>query len=311
MAHQDGNTHEFGDLFPKGPEVERLATGFLFTEGPIWHPLGQYLLFSDMPGDVRRRWAPGDEAREARRPSNKCNGMTYDARLDLVVCEHATSRVTVESGDSSRVVASHFDGKELNSPNDVVCAADGSIYFTDPVYGRMPGFGIERDQELDFQGVYRVDPAGDLHLEVADFAAPNGLCLSPDGLHMYVNDSERALIRIFDIGADGTLTNDRVFFPDIGSGDLAEGVPDGMKVDAGGNVYVTGPGGIWVISPTARYLGRIEVPEVVGNMNWGGHDWRTLFICASTSLYSIQTQIPGAASPYMLAGNDSEESLDG
>lgn len=304
MGNDISRNEQFEALFASGPKVERLATGFMFTEGPIWNPAEHYLLFSDMPGDVRRKWAPDEGISEVRRPSNKCNGLTYDAALNLIVCEHATSRVTMETADGQvRVLASHYDGKELNSPNDVVCTDDGSVYFSDPVYGRMPGFGIERRQELPFQGLYRIDPAGDLHLECDDFAAPNGLCTSPDGTLMYVNDTERAHIRVFDIGADGSLSNSRMFCADIGTGDLDEGPPDGMKADAAGNVWVTGPGGIWVIDPAGAHLGTIEVPENVGNLNWGGPDWKTLFICASTSLYSVTTTVSGAPSSYMRAAH--------
>jgi gluconolactonase len=302
VNNDTSSSQVFDELFPDGPLVERLATGFKFTEGPIWHPVGQYLLFSDMPGDVRRRWTQPDGVSEVRRPSDKCNGMTYDAQLNLVVCEHSTSRVTVETPDGGiRVIASHYGGLQLNSPNDVVCTDDGSIYFSDPLYGRMPGFGVERSPELAFQGLYRIDPSGSLHLEADDFAAPNGLCQSPDGRLMYVNDTERAHIRVFDISSDGSLGNGRMFVEDIGTGDLAEGVPDGMKVDAAGNVYVTGPGGVWVIDSAGKHLGTIAVPEVVGNINWGAPDWQTLFICASTSLYSVRTAVSGAVSPYMRA----------
>ena len=142
-------------------EIERIATGFLFTEGPLWHSRDGYLLFSDMPGDVRRRWSEKEGVKEVMKPSNKCNGMTYDANGNLLVCEHVTSTVVRESPDGKReTVASHYQGKELNSPNDVVVATDGSIYFTDPPYGRVPVFGLERERELDFQGVYRVPPGG-------------------------------------------------------------------------------------------------------------------------------------------------------
>ena len=197
-------------------------------------------------------------------------------------------------------MASHFGGQELNSPNDVVVASDGGIYFSDPTYGRMPGFGIERSQDLTFQGVYRVPPSGgDLQLLVDDFEQPNGLCFSPDESLLYINDSPRALIKVFDVAADGSLGNGSVFFDKIGSGDIDEGIPDGMKCDERGNIYVTGPGGIWVISPTAKLLGRIPVPENVGNLNFGGADWKTLFICASTSLYRIELLAAGNRLSYM------------
>jgi gluconolactonase len=299
------NTEAFHRLVPAGRGVERLGTGFMFTEGPVWTNNGAYLLFSDMPGDVRRRWDAAAGVTEVERPSNKGNGMTYENSGDLLICEHATSSVVRLRSDGTReTVASHFEGKELNSPNDVVVASSGTIYFSDPAYGRMPGFGIEREQDLSLQGVYRVEPNGEEpQLLVEDCEQPNGLCFSPDESLLYVNDSPRAHIRVFDVTPDGFIANGSVFFDKIGSGVFAEGMPDGMKCDELGNVYVTGPGGIWVISPAAELLGRIEVPEVVGNINWGGTDWKTLFICASTSLYRIRLEVGGNLLPYMRIGD--------
>lgn len=283
-----------------GGGLEKLATGFLFTEGPIWNKAGEYLLFSDMPGDVRRRWSEKEGIEEVMRPSNKCNGMTYDGEGNLLVCEHVTSSLVKESAMGEReALASHYEGKEINSPNDVVVGNDGSVYFTDPPFGRVPVFGLERPRELDFQGVYRIAAGGGLVLEVEDFETPNGLCFSPDGSRLFINDSTRAQIRVFDVKDDGSLANSRVFFENIGSGDVAEGFPDGMKCDTLGNIYVTGPTGVWVISPEAELLGIIGVPEVVGNINWGGRDWNELYVCATTSLYRIRMKVAGAESSYM------------
>lgn len=295
------NTDRFYELVPRGARVERLGSGFIFTEGPVWNHSGKFLLFSDMPGDVRRRWDAETGVREEKRPSNKGNGMTYEVSGDLLICEHSTSCVARERVDGSReTVVSKFEGKELNSPNDVVVASDGSIYFSDPTFGRMPGFGVEREQELSFQGVYRVQPSGrGLQLLVDDFEQPNGLCFSPDESLLYINDSPRAMIRVFQVTSDGTIDSGKIFFDRIGSGAIEEGIPDGMKCDEHGNIYVTGPGGIWVISPQAELLGRIDVPENVGNINWGGDDWKTLFICASTSLYKIDLNVSGNRLPYM------------
>jgi gluconolactonase len=295
------NTAAFDALVPKGAKVERLGTGFTFTEGPVWHPTGKYLLFSDMPGDTRRRWDATNGVSEVAKPSNKGNGMTYETSGGLLICEHATSSVVRLTPDGKReTVASHYKGTQLNSPNDVVVARDGSIYFSDPIYGRMPGFGVERKQDLTFQGVYRVQPSGEnLQLLVDDFDQPNGLCFSPDESLLYINDSPRGHIRVFDRKPDGTIANGRMFFDHIGTGVIADGIPDGMKIDAAGNVWVTGPGGIWVISPKAELLGRVDVPENVGNLNWGGDGWKTLFICASTSLYKIDTLVGGNRLPYM------------
>jgi sugar lactone lactonase YvrE/nicotinamidase-related amidase len=282
-------------------QLERLGTGFTFTEGPIWNHDGDYLLFSDMPGDVRRRWDATNGVQEVEKPSNKGNGMTYDADGNLIICEHATSQLIAISPAGERtVLASHFDGKELNSPNDVVVGNDGSIYFSDPPFGRVPVFGVPRDRELDFQGVYRIPAGGgDLVLELRDLETPNGLCFSPDGSRLYVNDSTKACIWVFDVQPDGSLANRQLFFEGIGAGDVEEGFPDGMKCDEQGNVYVSGPTGVWVISPEQELLGVIRVPEVVGNMGWGGSEWKDFFICATTSLYRIRMNVAGADASYV------------
>ncbi len=298
-AHSDA----IRELIDPEEEVKQLASGFTFTEGPIWHPKDHYLLFSDMPGDVRRRYTPGSGVEEVMRPSNKCNGMTYDSELNLIVCEHVTSSLIRENADGTReVLASHFDGKELNSPNDVVAASDGSIYFSDPWYGRMPVFGEERERELGWQGVFRLPPDGDdlqLVVDRDEFEQPNGLCFSPDESLLYINDTPRALIRVYDVNSDGSLSGGRLFFEGIGSGVIEEGIPDGMKCDELGNIWVTGPGGVWVISVDAEHIGTISIPENVGNLTWGGTDWHTLFMPSSTSLYSIDTKVGPRREPYM------------
>jgi gluconolactonase len=300
----DVKSEKLFELVDREAQVEKLATGFTFTEGPIWNKEGRYLLFSDMPADIRRRWSEDDGVVEVANPSNKGNGMTYDANGRLLVCEHVTSSLVRMdpdgTGSGREVLASHYDGKELNSPNDVIVANDGSIYFSDPWYGRMPVFGVERERELGFQGVYRIPPGGgDLQLLVDDFEQSNGLCFSPDESLLYINDTPRAHIRVFDRQADGTIANSRMFFDKIGSGVIEEGIPDGMKCDERGNVYVTGPGGVWVISPEAEQLGVIEVPENVGNLNWGGDDWNELYMPSSTSLYRIQMKVSGNRLGYM------------
>jgi gluconolactonase len=293
---------ELAELLDPDGEVERLATGFIFTEGPIWNAEGEFLLFSDMPGDVRRRWSERDGVTEVMRPANKCNGMVYDADGNLLVCEHVTSSLVRERPDGTReTLASHFRGKALNSPNDVITRSDGTIYFSDPWFGRMPVFGIERERDLGFQAVYRIAPGGgDPELAVAEdeFEMPNGLCFSPDESLLYINDTPRALIRVYDVADDGSLANGRLFFDEIGSGVIAEGIPDGMKCDERGNIWVTGPGGVWIISARGEHLGVLEVPENTGNLAWGGPDWRTLFIPSSTSVYRIQTKVASARLPY-------------
>ena len=295
---------EFEELIDAYAPVGQVGTGFTFTEGPIWHPLDHYLLFSDMPADVRRRWDPGRGVAEVRRPSNKCNGMTYDADLNLIVCEHATSSLVRERPDGRReVLATHFEGQELNSPNDVCVRSDGSIYFSDPYYGRMPGFGVERPRALGFQGVYRIPPGGGAAQLLVDrlmFDQPNGLCFSPDEKLLYVNDTAQALIRVFDVAADGSLSNGRMFASAIRSS-LEPGVPDGMKCDQRGNIWVTAPGGVWVYAPSGDLLGKVRAPELVANLAWGGPDFRTLFLTATQSVYRIETKVGPRREPYMTA----------
>ena len=296
-------TSALKELVDENAPVRVIGSGFEFTEGPIWHPRDQFLLFSDMPGDTRRR-LEGKAIQVQARPSNKGNGMTYDADLNLLVCEHSTSSVVrfVGGTDGAReVLASHFEGQELNSPNDIVVGKDGSIYFTDPTYGRMPVYGVERQTQLGFQGVYRIATDGTLKLMVEKslFTQPNGLCFSPDERLLYVNDTEQANIRVFDV-ADGALGNMRVFASGI-TDPGKPGAPDGMKCDAEGNIWVTAPGGLWIYAPDGTLIGKIAVPEVVANLHWGGRDWRTLFVTASTALYAIDVKVGPHQEAFMLA----------
>ena len=298
LAVADG----FAELVDLAAKVERVATGFLFTEGPVWNPQGDFLLFSDIPGDARWRWSAHGGLEEDVRPTNKANGMAYDADVRLLICEHATSRLVREGADGAReTLASHFRGEELNSPNDVVVKSDGSIWFTDPTYGRMPGGGgLEREGRLGFEGVYRLSPDGgtlDLVVAEREFEHPNGLCFSPDESLLYVNDSPRMHVKVFDVRPDGSLSEPTVFFDGMG-GDYAAGAPDGMKCDERGNVWVTGPGGVWVISPEGEHLGTIRSPERVANLTWGGAHRRTLFLAATTSVYSIPTRVGSARLPH-------------
>jgi gluconolactonase len=302
MAHEALDP-AFQSLIDEHAPVMQTGTGFEFTEGPVWHPVDQYLLFSDMPGDVRRRW---DRAgvREVMKPSNKGNGLTYDADLNLLICEHSTSSVARIRPDGTReVLASHYDGRELNSPNDIVVASNGDIYFTDPWYGRMDGFGVERPRQLGWQGVFRI-PAGrqgsdpELVVDRYLFNMPNGLCFSPGEKLLYINDTEQANIRVFEVQPDGSLSNGRVFASGI-KDTLKAGVPDGMKCDSEGNVWVTAPGGLWVYAPDGRLLGTVSIPEMAANFHWGGEDWRTLFVCACTSVYSVKTLVGPNNEPFM------------
>jgi len=298
------NAPAFLELVDEDAELERLGTGFTFTEGPLWNPDG-FLLFSDMPGDVRRRWDAESGVTEVANPSNKGNGMTFDLDGRLIVCEHVTSSVVRMdpdgTGSGREVIASHYGDRELNAPNDVVVKSDGAIYFSDPTYGRMPGFGIERDQDLDFQGVYRIPPGGgDTQLLADDFGQPNGLCFSIDESLLYVNDTEKAHIRVFDVQPDGTIANSRVLADGIGTASLEIGdLVDGMKLDERGNIWVTGPGGVCVFDAQGEHIGTVQVPEPVGNINWGGPDWRSLFIPATSSVYRIGCKVSGNRLPYM------------
>ncbi len=294
------NTPRLLELIDGDAIVERICTGFQFTEGPIWNPKEQCLYFSDMPGDVRRCWRASGGVAQVRKPSNKCNGMTYDDAGNLYVCEHATSMLVMETPSGERkVLASHWGGKELNSPNDVVVRSDRTVYFSDPTYGRMPGFGVERKQDLGFQGVFRVSPDGALHLEADDFGQPNGLCFSPDEKLLYVNDTPRAHIRVFDVALDGSIGNSRIFADQITDGTPDGGVVDGMKCDEQGNIYVTGPRGIWVLDPAAEHLGVIRMPENAGNLNWGGPNWDELYCACSTSVYRVKMKVRGCPVAYM------------
>ena len=251
MSAVDVRSDKLGRLVDENVEVKQLGTGFTFTEGPVWNPQGQFLLFSDMPADTRRRWDEQGGVEVVASPSNKGNGMTLDADGRLIVCEHSTSslvRMDPDGKDTGReVLSSHYEGQELNSPNDVCVRSDGSIWFSDPWYGRMPVFGLERERVLGWQGVFRVPPGGgdpELVVEQDEYEQPNGLCFSPDESLLYINDTPKAWIKVYDVESGGSLSNGRMFFEGVGSGDIEEGIPDGMKCDEEGNIWVTGPGGV-------------------------------------------------------------------
>ncbi len=284
----------FGSIVAKSAVVEKLAGGFLFTEGPLWHARDRYLLFSDMPGDHMRKWTAGEGITTFRKPCAQSNGLTWDRQGRLIVCQHATSTLSRTEPDGTNVVlASHHQGKELNSPNDVVAKSDGAIYFTDPTYGRLEYYGNPRPLQLDFRGVWRVgaDPKTPVLL-ADDFGQPNGLCFSLDERHLFVNDTERKHIRRFDVTADGALADGRVWAETTGPG---KGAPDGMKIDSAGNIHCCGPGGIHVFAPDAACLGVIRLPEPVANFCFGDDDLQSLYVTASTSLYRVRVATPGTA----------------
>jgi gluconolactonase len=276
------------------PALEQIATGLQFTEGPVWDRRRQILIFSDIPANRLYRYSPADGSTEVfREPSRHANGNTLDRDGRLVSCEHSGRRVSRTEADGTvTALATHHEGKSLSSPNDVVVRGDGAIYFTDPPYGIMANarVGVPAEQELPYQGVFRIDPSGVLTLVVDDFDRPNGLAFSPDERTLYIDDSARRHIRVFTVGDDGSLQDGRLFAELIGE---ERGVPDGMKVDREGNVYCTGPGGVWVLSPQGAHIGTIRTPEATANLAWGGDDWRTLYLTSSTSLFRIRLGVAG------------------
>ncbi len=279
---------------PLAPDamVEQVATGFVFTEGALWHSAQSYLLFSDIIGNQMHRWDAVQGTTSFRRPSNMANGNTWDLQGRLLTCEHASSRVVRTEHDGTlTVLASHFEGRALNSPNDIVVKSDGAIYFTDPIFGRREPHGVLRAPELDHSSVYRIDPHnGALSRLSPRLEQPNGLCFSLDESLLYVNDSPRKQIHVFPVLADGTLGSGRLFATLPGE---EPGVPDGMKVDTLGNVYCCGPGGIHVLSPEGHRMARIRFPEKSCNMAFGDDDHRTLYVTACTSVYRLRVQVPG------------------
>jgi gluconolactonase len=272
--------------------LETLASGLGFTEGPIWHPREKHLTFSDMFQDTMRRWTPAGGVVTFRKPSNKTNGNTYDRQGRMLSCEHVTSRVTRTGLDGRiEVLATHYKGKELNSPNDIVVKSNGRIYFTDPIFGRWEKYGKARDPELDFRGVYSMNEDGsDLTLLVDDFEQPNGLCFSRDESVMFICDTPRGHIRSFKVDGKGLLSGGDVWAPVSGAGD---GVPDGLKVDRDGNVYSCGPGGLHVFSPKGHCLGVIRTPEQTANFTFGGEDMRDIFLTSTSFLFRTRSKTPG------------------
>ncbi|HBB32695.1 MAG TPA: gluconolactonase [Cyanobacteria bacterium UBA8803] len=283
----EAKSSAFKSLFPKTVKLDRVATGFQFTEGPIWCAAEKCLLFSDIPANKIYKLNRDRQVTIFREPSGNANGLTQDRQGRLIACEHGTRRVTrTEKDGSITVLAEKFQGKKLNSPNDVVVKNDSAIYFTDPPYGIQP-----EQQEQPIQGVYRLSPDGSQLTVVADdFDKPNGLAFSPDEQRLYIDDSERRHIRVFDVQPDGTLTNSRIFH-DMKSNQ--PGLPDGMKIDREGHLYCTGAGGVWVFDPDGHHLGTILTPEVPTNCAWGDDDRQTLYITAGTSVYQIRVNIPG------------------
>ncbi|HME98040.1 MAG TPA: SMP-30/gluconolactonase/LRE family protein [Methylomirabilota bacterium] len=271
--------------------AQRLATGFVFTEGPLWHPDG-FFYFVDVRASMLYRLPPGGAPEVVREKTGGGNGTTFDLQGRLVLCEGDHRRVTRRDADGRfEVLMDRFEGKRLNRPNDVVCRSDGSIYFTDPGL-RVP----LAEREVPHAGVYRIAPDGAVSL-VADFEYPNGLAFSPDERRLYVANTRWAqYIHLLELDGRGQMVRRRIF-ADMSS-DETDGVPDGMKVDVEGRVYCTGPGGTWVFAPDGRRLGIIRTPEVPANLAFGGPDLRTLFFTARTSVYAMRVKAPGQPHPW-------------
>jgi gluconolactonase len=306
-------------IVPAQPVFEKVATGpgFSWTEGPIWIPAG-YLLFAEIPSNSIRKWTPGVGVSTFMQPSGwkeptpytghepGSNGMTLDGHGRLTVAGHAQRDVwRLESVDPKAQVtllADTYQGKRLNSPNDLAYKSDGTLYFTDPPYG-LPKLDSDPTKQLNFNGVYRLPGAlaqkpgapparGQLQLLIKDMTRPNGICFSPDEKYLYVNNSEpRKYWRRYTVKADGSLTDEKLFFD--ATSDTREGSPDGMKVDQKGNLYSAGPGGVWIFSPDGKHLGTLDVPERVGNVGWGDADHKSLYIAASSSIYRIKLNVVG------------------
>jgi gluconolactonase len=293
---------ELSDLIDPDAELTLLGSGYQFTEGPVWNPREGCLYFSDIPGDTRWRWSEGVGMELVAEPTFKGNGMAYDVDGSLLVCEQVSScLVRIRTDGRRELVAYYYDDNYLNSPNDVVVRSDGSIYFTDPDYGRWNDWiGCKRELVRDFKGVYRIPPGGgDPQLAVAagEFDQPNGLCFSPDETLLYVNDSPRAEIKVYDVAADGTLSNCRMYRDGIGEGTMEEGNLDGMECDEHGNIWTSGPGGVWIIDPRGERIGTIKTPEICGSVVFGGPDQSTLFLTTTTTVHSIPTRTAAAPLP--------------
>ncbi|HEY7269464.1 MAG TPA: SMP-30/gluconolactonase/LRE family protein [Dehalococcoidia bacterium] len=286
---------EFHAIIDSDVVVQQLATGFQFTEGPVWNALDGTLTFSDIPGDALYRWRPGNTAEVLRKPSANSNGNTLDPEGRLVTCEHSGRRVTRTNRDGTvETIADSFEGKRLNSPNDVICAANGDIIFTDPPYGLRQPDGSFLPGELGFNGVFRSSAHnGRLTLLVGDFMRPNGLALSGDESRLYVADTQEGHIRVFDVRNDGSLANGRVFCETHHDGVTAR--PDGIKLDQRGNLYIASStsSGVWVYDSAGNLAGQIGVGENPANLAFGGEGWRTLFVTAQTSVYSVRLKVSG------------------
>jgi gluconolactonase len=303
-------------IVPAGASLEKIATGFTWVEGPVWD--AGSLFFAEIPSNTIRRWTPASGVSIFLKPSGYkgsdaygrepgSNGMTLDAHGRLTVAGHAQRDVYRFESLSPRgpftILADQYQGKKLNSPNDLVYKSDGSLYFTDPPYGLRTQKDNDPEKQLQVNGVYRIPHALDhkpgappareeLQLLVSDLPRPNGIAFSPDEKYLYVNNSEPKKIWMrYRVLPDGKLAEPKLLYD--ATSDPRIGGPDGMKVDEEGNIYSAGPGGVWIFSPEGKPLGTIVMPERVGNVAWGGPDRKTLYICASTSVYRVHLKIAG------------------
>jgi gluconolactonase len=297
----------FDSLVPQSAQIEKLAGGFQFAEGPLWFPSG-HLWFSDVMGNVVRQWSPDGKVIEILRPGGYDkndappgsfigpNAMVADKDGTVLLCQHGNRRIVRIGKDRQiSVLVDRFESKRLSSPNDLVFSADGSLYFTDPPYGLLKQ-DEDPQKELKFNGVFRLAD-GKLQAVIRDLTRPNGIAFSPDHKILYVanSDEKRKVWMQYDVQPDGSVSNGRVFF-DV-TAEKEDGLPDGMKVDAKGNLYCAGPGGVWVFSPDGKHLGTIKPPETPANCNWGD-DGKTLYITARTGLYRIKLATQGERALY-------------
>ncbi|MBT2792956.1 SMP-30/gluconolactonase/LRE family protein [Paraburkholderia strydomiana] len=301
MKNNEYEVHDprFRLLLQPNASMDKLTGECLWAEGPVYFPATDLLIWSDIPNNRMLRWAPGMGVGVYRAPSNYSNGNTRDREGRLVSCEHGERRVTRTEHDGSiTVIASHFEGKRLNSPNDVIVDSEGAIWFTDPDYGIISDYeGYRSDSEIGRCNVYRVSP-GDTQVRLVsdDFVKPNGLAFSPDESKLYIADSAASHddnaprhIRVFDVASNGALHNGRVFV------EMQSGVPDGMRVDEHGNVWTSAEDGVHCYAPDGALLGKILIPEVVANLTFGGPRRNRLFITATSSVYALHVGVRGAA----------------
>src|SRR5580692_11795015 len=289
--HLQAGSPQFWNLVDHNAKLSVVGTGFGFTEGPVWDQAGFLYVSDETTNKIYRLHSNGKQ--EEVIALGDPDGNTFDRQHRLIDCASVLRAIIEVTPDGKyKILADHYDGKKLNSPNDVIVGPDGALYFTDPNMDLVAG----EKQEIPFQGVYRLDSKGSLKLLTKDLTQPNGLAFSPDGKHFYVDDSEQRNIRVYEVAPDGTLANGRIFGEEPGG--KGDGVPDGIKVDKNGNLFVTGPGGIWVWDAKGNHLGTIVMPEQPANLNWGDKDYRTLYITATTSVYRLEMKTQGFV-PYL------------